>query len=423
MRKSFKFRLSPTKKQEQKLFWTLTRCREVYNAALTERRDAYNFHVRQHPNYYDEPTRKQRTSELTVNYYEQKGDLPEIKAELREEYQDIHSQVLQDVLLRLDRAFKAFFRRVKNGEEPGYPRFKGRNRYDSFTYPQGGFSVDVHEKRATVTFSKIGTIKVKLHRRLQGQIKTATMKHEAGQWYVVFSCEVEQPAPLPLTDSEVGIDLGITHFAALSDGTFIESPRLYRKAQADLKRKHQALSRKKRGSHRREKARQAVARAHRKVANQRRDFHHKQANKLVQEHQTIVFEELQLANLVRHPKAKQDENGTDLPNGAAAKGGLNKSLLDAGMGQFVAIVTSKAEYAGRTVVKINPKKTSQICSHCHKQGPHKDLEERVHICPFCGVVLDRDENAAINILTAWKRPTFWASVCGARVQGVEAPCL
>ena len=119
--KAFKFRLYPTKKQEQKLFWTLTRCREVYNAALTERRDAYNFHVRQHPNYYDEPTRKQRTSELTVGYYEQKGDLPEIKAELREEYQDIHSQVLQDVLLRLEKAFKAFFRRVKNGEEPGYP--------------------------------------------------------------------------------------------------------------------------------------------------------------------------------------------------------------------------------------------------------------------------------------------------------------
>ncbi len=144
MRKSFKFRLYPTKKQEQKLFWTLTRCRELYNAALTERRDAYHFHVRQHPNYYDEPTRQHRTSELTVNYYEQKGDLPEIKADLREEYQDIHSQILQDVLLRLEKAFKAFFRRCKNGEEPGYPRFKGRNRYDSFTYPQGGFSLDVH---------------------------------------------------------------------------------------------------------------------------------------------------------------------------------------------------------------------------------------------------------------------------------------
>jgi putative transposase len=149
MKKAFKYRLYPTRQQEEKLFWTLARCRELYNAALTERRDAYNFHVRQHPGYYDKETRKQLTSELTVGYYEQKRDLPELKTELREEYQDIHSQVLQDVLLRLDKAFKAFFRRVKNSEEPGIPRFQGRNRYNSFTYPQGGYSLDVHEKRAS----------------------------------------------------------------------------------------------------------------------------------------------------------------------------------------------------------------------------------------------------------------------------------
>jgi putative transposase len=151
MKQAYKFRLYPTKKQEQKLFWTLTRCRELYNAALAERKEAY------------------RMAGKSISYYEQKRDLPEIKAEIREEYQDIHSQVLQDVLLRLEKAFKAFFRRIKQGEEPGYPRFQGRNRYDSFCYPQGGFSIDVHEKRATVTLSKIGTIKVKLHRKLQGQ--------------------------------------------------------------------------------------------------------------------------------------------------------------------------------------------------------------------------------------------------------------
>src|SRR5438128_2452111 len=150
---------------------------------LTERRDAYNFHVKQHPNYYDEPTRKQLTKELTVGYYQQKGMLPEIKAELREEYQDIYSQVLQDVLLRLERAFQAFFRRVKSGEEPGYPRFKGQNRYDSFTYPQGsGFSL-THDSR--VCLSKIGSIKVKFHRPLEGKVKTCTIKHEAGHWDVI----------------------------------------------------------------------------------------------------------------------------------------------------------------------------------------------------------------------------------------------
>jgi putative transposase len=403
MKKAFKYRLYPTKQQEQTLFWTLTRCRELYNAALAERKEAYQM------------------AGKSVSYYEQKRDLPEIKAEIREEYQQIHSQVLQDVLLRLDKAFKAFFRRVKNGEEPGYPRFQGRNRYDSFTYPQGGYSIDVHEKRATVTLSKIGTIKAKLHRKIEGTIKTCTVKYEAGQWYAVFSCEVEQPEPLPPVESEVGIDLGVTHFAALSNGTFIESPQHYRKAQAALKRKQQALSRKKRGSHCRERARKQVAKAHRKIANQRRDFHHKQAKKLVEEHQVIVFEDLQLANLVRRPKAKQDEDGTYLPNGAAAKGGLNKSLLDNGLGQFVQIVMHKAACAGREVYQVNPSKTSQICSACGKIGPHKDLCERVHICIYCAVVLDRDTNAAINIHTAWKEPTYWASLCRGPDQCVEAP--
>jgi putative transposase len=240
----------------------------------------------------------------------------------------------------MGKAFKAFFRRVKSGENPGYPRFQGRNRYDSFTYPQaGGFSL-THDKR--VCLSKIGSIKLKLHRKLEGTPKTCTIKHEAGQWYVVFSCQVDQGEPLPPAESEVGIDLGTFHFAALSDGSFIESPQCYGKAQADLKRKQRALSRKKRGSHRREKARKQVAKAHRKIANQRRDFHHKQAKKLVQEHQVLVFEDLHLANLVRRPKTKQDEDGMYLPNGAAGKSGLNKSMLDNGLGQFVDIVTSKA---------------------------------------------------------------------------------
>jgi putative transposase len=276
------------------------------------------------------------------------------------------------------RAFDGFFRRLKNGQEPGYPRFQGRNRYASFTSPQaGGFSL-THDKR--VCLSKIGTIKLKLHRKIEG-------------------------SPI----------------AALSNGTFIESPRHYRKAQADLKRKQRALSRKKRGSHRREKARKQVAKAHRKIANCRRDFHHKQAKKLVQEHQVIVFEDLRLANLVRRPKAKQDQDGTSLPNGAAAKGGLNKSILDHGLGQFVQIVTCKAAYAGREVYKVNPQQTSQLCSACGLKGPKKDLDERVHICLHCGVVLDRDTNAAINIHTACKRPTYWARLCRGRDQCVEAP--
>lgn len=393
MRKAYKFRLYPTKKQEQKLFWTLTRCRELYNAALSERRDAY------------------RMAGKSISYYEQKRDLPEIKAEIREEYQDIHSQVLQDVLLRLNRAFDNFFRHVKNGEEPGYPRFQGRNRYNSFTYPQGGYSL-THDGR--ICLSKIGSIKVTLHRTIKGTIKTATIKYEAGQWYIIFSCEVKQSEPLPMVESEVGIDLGVTHFAALSDGTFIESPRYYRKAQKRLEKLQQALARKKRGSHRREKARKAVAKAHRKIANQRRDFHHKQAKQLVQAHQTIVFEELEITNISKCAKPKQDEEtGQYLPNGASAKSGLNKSILDAGWGQFQQIVSHKAACAGRDVLKVSPKYTSQVFSQCGTVRK-KTLEERWHSCE-CGCELDRDTNAAINILRLGRSQR--GATC------VEAPCL
>jgi len=392
MRKAYKFRLSPTKQQEKTLFWTLTRCRELYNAALAERKEAY------------------RMAGKSITYYEQKRDLPEIKAELREEYQQIHSQVLQDVLLRLKRAFDAFFRRVENGEEPGYPRFQGRNRYHSFTYPQGGYSL-THESR--LCLSKIGSIKITLHRPLEGTSKTCSVKYEAGQWYAIFLCEVAQPEPLPPVESEVGIDLGVTHFAALSDGTFIENPRHYRRAQKKLEKLQQALSRKKRGSHRCEKARRAVAKAHRKIANQRRDFHHQQAKQLAQEHQTIVFEELEITNVSKRAKPKQDENGTYLPNGAAAKSGLNKSILDAGWGQFQQIVTHKAACAGRTVLKVNPRYTSQVCSQCGTVRK-KDLSERWHSCA-CGAELDRDTNAAINILRVGR--TQRGATC------VEAPCL
>jgi putative transposase len=373
MKKAYKFRLYPTKKQEHKLFWTLTRCRELYNAALSERKDAYKY------------------AGKSISYYEQKRDLPEIKAEIREEYQDMYSQVLQDVLLRLKKAFDAFFRRIEHGEEPGYPRFQGRNRYNSFTYPQaGGFSL-THDSR--VCFSKIGSLRVKLHREIKGTIKTATIKHEAGQWYVIFVGEVEQPEPLPVVESEIGIDLGVTHFAALSDGTFIESPRYYRKAQKQLEKLQQALSRKKRGSHRRKKAVHAVAKTHRKIANQRKDFQHKASTRLVKQHQTIVFEQLEITNLTKRAKPKQDEDGTYVPNGASAKSGLTKSILDAGWGQFQQMCVAKAGYAGRQVIFVDPKYTSQICSSCGVVRK-KSLEERWHSCE-CGCELDRDTNAAL----------------------------
>jgi putative transposase len=374
MRKAYKFRLYPNKKQEEKLFWTLNRCRELYNAALSERKDAY------------------RMAGKSISYYEQKRDLPEIK-EIRPEYHEIHSQVLQDVLLRLKRAFDRFFDRVKNGQTPGYPRFQGRNRYDSFCYPQSGFSLE--EKR--LTLSKIGTLRVKIHRKVEGTIKTCTIKQEAGQWYAILSCEVKQPKPLPTSYEDVGIDLGITHFAALSHGEFIESPRHYRKAEKKLKKVQEALSRKKRGSHRRKKAVQAGAKAHRKVQNQRRDCAHKASRKLVNRYQVIVLEELQTTNLVKRPKPKQDEaTGHYLPNGASAKGGLNKSIADAGWGMFTEMLQVKAAWAGRVIVFVDPKYTSQICPGCGNVRK-KTLEERWHSCA-CGCELDRDTASAKVLL-------------------------
>ena len=251
--------------------------------------------------------------------------------------------MLQDVLRKADKAFKAFFARCKRGDTPGYPRYKGRNHFDSFTYPQGGYSL-THDNR--VCLSKIGTIKVKLHREIKGTIKTCTIKREGECWYVVFACEVEQE-PLEVCDEAVGIDLGLLHFATLSDGSTIENPRYFRKAEKKLERLQQALARKKRGSHRRKKAVKASWKSSSQSSEPTEDFLHKAFTALVNAYGLIVFEELQPANMSKRPKPKQDEKGKYLPNGAAAKGGLNKSIVDAGWALFQQFCTYKAANAGR----------------------------------------------------------------------------
>lgn len=304
--------------------------------------------------------------------------------------------MLQDVLRRIDKAYKAFFRRVKHGEKPGYPRFQGYGRYDSFTYPQSGFSLTTDNR---VCLSKIGTIKVKMHREQIGIMKTCTIKREGTHWYVVFTCEVEQELVYHPSEKVVGIDLGLLHFGTLSDGSTIENPRYLRASEQKLKKLQEALSGKKRGSKRRRKAAQRVGNHHRHIRNQRRDFHHKEARKLVNSYGMIVFEELQPANMSKRPKPKQDEaTGAYLPNGASAKAGLNKSILDAGWGQFQQIVVNKAEWASSRVLFVSPQYSSQMCSSCGAIQK-KELSERWHSCS-CGCSLDRDHNAAINIKRA-----------------------
>ena len=380
--KAYKYRLYPTTKQTVRLQEVLDRARELYNAALQERRDAY------------------RMAKVSIGYNQQAAQLPEIK-DIRPEYAEIHSQVLQDTLRRVDKAFKAFFRRVKNGEKPGYPRFQAYGRYESFTFPQSGFSL-IQDSRACL--SKIGTIKVKMPKGKkanppQGTMKTCTIKREGTHWYVIFTCEVEQAVVYHPSEEAVGIDVGLLHFATLSDGNAIENPRHLRASEQKLKKLQEALSRKKRGSKRRRKAAQVVGKNHRHIRNQRKDFHHKEVRKLVNRYQTIVLEKLQPANMSKRPKPKQDEaTGTYLPNGASAKAGLNKSILDAGWGMFQQICKSKAEWAGSRVLLVNPKYTSQMCSGCGAIIK-KELAQRWHSCS-CGCELDRDHNAAINIKRA-----------------------
>jgi putative transposase len=269
---------------------------------------------------------------------------------------------------------------------------------------------------------------VKLHRPIDGKIKTVTIKREVDQWFVSFSCEVQEPEKLPVSYEDVGIDLGVSHLATLSNGEMIEHPCYYRQGHKTLETRQQKVSRKKKGSHRREKAKRLVGKAHRKIRNQRKDFLHKPSRKIVDRYQVIVFEDIQTSNLVQRPKPKKDETtGQYLPNGAAAKGGLNKSILDAGWGMFMQFSTSKAQEAGRTLLKVNPLYTSHICSECGTVRK-KDLSERWHSCD-CGAERDRDVNAAITILVRGNKelvrtvPTSCSSMRGVGEHGVQAPCL
>ncbi len=308
--------------------------------------------------------------------YQQKAELPGIK-EAMPDYAEVNGQVLQDVVLRVDRAFEAFFRRLREGQTPGYPRFHGRDRYNSFTYPQVGEHGGARLDGGFLVLSKIGRIAVRWSRPLEGAPKTVTISREADGWYVCFSCADVPVQPLPPTGQETGIDLGIEAFATLSDGTRIFHSGWYRKAERALKTAQRRVSRRKRGSNRRRKAVTLLAKAHQTVKRQRRDFHHKTALQLVRENDAIYHENLQPANMVKNHH-------------------LAKSIQDAGWGAFLIILTDKAACAGRRVIAVNPAYTSQRCSGCGVIVS-KGLSVRWHSCPDCGTSLHRDHNAARNI--------------------------
>ena len=362
VRKTFKYKLSPTREQERLLDRALLRCRRLYNAALEQRKTWW-----------------ERGQGRSASYYQQKAELPDLKAACPD-YAEINAQVLQDVLLRLDRAFQAFLRRVAAGEMPGYPRFQGQGRYNGFTYPQGGEHGGVRLDNGSLVLSKIGRIAVRWSRPLEGTPKTVTISREADGWYACISCADVPIQPLPATGQETGIDVGLKVFLIAADGEVVENPRHSRKAEQQLASAQRRVSRRKQGSHRRRKAVALLKRKHQQVQRQRRDFHHKTALMLLRQYDVIYLEDLRVANMVRNHH-------------------LAKSISNAGWAQFRTILEGKAAYASRRVVAVSPAYTSQDCSGCGERVG-KSLSMRTHVCPSCGLVIDRDENAAWNILRA-----------------------
>jgi putative transposase len=313
---------------------------------------------------------------------------------------------LQDVLARLDKTYQAFFRRVQAGETSGFPRFQGRTRYHSFTYKEYGNGARL--ENGYLVLSKIGRMAVHWSRPIEGTIKTVTVSREADGWYVCFSCAAVPTKPLPLTGQETGLDVGLKVFLITADGAIVENPRHYRTAARALKKAQQRVSRRKQGSTRRKKAVRWLAKQHQTVRRQRQDFHYKTALRLVRQYDTIYHEAIQPANLSARPAPLPDGTGGYLHNGAQAKAGLNSSIHDAGWGHFLTILACKAVWAGKRVAAVPPAYTSQDCSGCGARVP-KSLSVRIHVCPTCGLLLDRDANAAKNI--HWR---------GQRLRGVPA---
>jgi len=355
MLKTFKYRIYPTKKQIRIMNQWLEECRWLFNHFLAERKEAWE--------------KEQRS----INYHSQATSLPVLK-EQRPSLANVHSQVLQNVAVRIDLAFKAFFRRVKAGEKPGYPRFRGKGRYDSFTFPQSGFALDGNILR----LSKIGNVKVVLHRPVEGNIKTCTIKRSStDKWYVMFSCEWE-PTPLPENNEAVGIDVGLHSFATLSTGEHIENPRFFRQEEKALAKAQRKLSKAEKGTLERKKRRKVVARIHERIAWKRQDFIHQHSRKIVNRFGIIAVEDIHVNRMVHNHC-------------------LAKSISDAAWSGFFQLLAYKAAWAGRQFVAVNPAYTSQTCSSCgHRQK--MPLSERVFKCPCCGLELDRDHNAAVNIL-------------------------
>lgn len=347
---TYRYRLYPPPAQETRLRGWLESLRLLYNFALAERRDAY------------------KAEQRSVSAHEQHRTLPDLK-ERFSRYAEIHSQVLQDAIFRLDRAFNRFF------SGGGYPRFKVEGRYRSLTYPQAtAFRILPGGK--AIRLSGIGNVPVRYHRPHEGTSKAASVvRYPSGKWWLCIPCEVPD---VPIQDGPLtGFDLGLENYLTSSDGAVTKPARSLKSAQKKLGREQRRLSRKQTGSNNRRKQRTRVARAHERVVNRRRDFLHKTSRRLVDSHDGFAFEKLSVRNMLKNQR-------------------LARSISDASWSVFVSMTAYKAEKAGKPFVLVPPHGTSSRCSGCDALVP-KTLKIRTHVCPECKMVLDRDQNAAINI--------------------------
>jgi putative transposase len=386
MRRSYVFRLRPTARQHIALAACVEAHRELYNAALQERRDAWA-HGR-----------------TPICYRGQSAQLTAIR-QTRPDIGVWSFSSQQATLRRLNRAFAGFFRRVrvaKPGVKPGYPRFKGEGRFDSVEWPKDGDGARWLPEAKRVYLQGIGQVKVDLHRPVFGRVKTIQIKRQGRRWVLVLSCDDVPTNPLPATGRQAGIDVGIVSYATTSDGEHIDNPRWARRAADGLAAAQQRLARAQRGSTNRQRRRDTVAARHRRITNQRKDFHHKQARALVERYDVVVVEDLQIANMMRRakPVADLESLGQFLPNGARAKSGLNRSIGDAGWGGFVSILRAKAEDAGRIWIEVDPRHTSDGCENCGYAAAENRVTQAEFECQRCRHCAPADEHAARNILRA-----------------------
>ncbi|MFD1936316.1 RNA-guided endonuclease InsQ/TnpB family protein [Nonomuraea mangrovi] len=387
MRRSFRFLLRPTSKQAAALAQCLEDHRQLYNAALEHRRTAY------------------RKAGVSVRYGDQSAELKNIRADDAEGQGRWSFSSQQATLRRLDKAFSAFFMRVREGRTPGFPRFKGWGWFDTVEWPKDGDGCrwDSQPGHPTTTFVRlqgIGHVKVHHHRSVKGRVKTISAKREGSRWYVILSCDSVPAEPLPAAGAVAGIDLGVAWLVTTSDGGHVTNPRHLVTSADRLAAAQRDLAHKKRGSSRRGRAVARVAALHAKVRRQRLDCAHKAALTLVRDYDMIAHEALRIANMTKRAAPEPDGQGGYLANGASAKSGLNRSILDAGWGVFLTVLAHKAESAGRELIAVNPSSTSRTCARCGHSARENRVTQAEFVCMACGHTAHADVNAAINILRA-----------------------